>query len=100
MILVRDVFRLKFGAAKEARALLKEMMRISTKAGFAPHRQLMDLTGPYYTLVLESMHASLAAWESTLNDAQAAKEWGAWYEKFKPLVESGYREVFTVLEEK
>jgi hypothetical protein len=34
MILVRDVFRLKFGKAKEARALLKEGMRISKKAGF------------------------------------------------------------------
>ena len=100
MILVRDVFRLKFGKAKEARALLKEGMRISKKAGFTPQRQLMDVTGPYYTLVLESTHASLGAWEASMGDAQHAKEWGEWYEKFKPLVDSGHREIFTVLEDR
>jgi hypothetical protein len=98
MILVRDVFRLKFGKAKEAKALLKEGARIATKAGFGPRRHLMDLTGPYYTLVLESTHESLSAWENGMKDAQAAREWGTWYEKFKPLVESGYREIFTVVE--
>jgi hypothetical protein len=98
MILVRDVFRLKFGKAKEAKALLKEGLRISEKAGLVPHRQLMDVTGPFYTLVLESTHASLAAWESAMNNAQLAQEWGAWYEKFKPLMDSGYREIFTVLD--
>jgi len=100
MILVRDVFRLKFGKAKEARALLKEGLRITAKAGFSPQRQLMDVTGPFYTLVLESTHASLAAWESAMSNTQVVKEWGAWYEGFKPLVDSGHREIFTVLDEK
>jgi len=98
MILVRDVFRLKFGKAKEARALVQEGARIASKVGYGAQRALMDLTGPYYTLVLESTHESLAAWEKGLHDTQAAREWGAWYEKFKPLAESGYREVFTVVE--
>jgi len=100
MILVRDVFRLRFGKAKEARALLKQALRITQAAGFAPQRQLTDLTGPFYTLVLESTHASLAAWESAMNNTQLAKEWGEWYEKFKPLVDSGYREIFTVLDDR
>jgi hypothetical protein len=100
MILVRDVFRLKFGKAKEARALLKEGLRITQKAGFAPQRQLTDITGPFYTLVLESTHGSLAAWESAMNDTQLAKEWGEWYERFKPLVDSGHREIFTVLDDR
>jgi hypothetical protein len=30
----------------------------------------------------------------------AAEEWGAWYERFKPLVDSGHREIFTVLDDK
>jgi hypothetical protein len=98
MILIRDVFRLKFGRAKEARALMKEGAELAARAGLAPQRQLMDLVGPYYTLVLESTHASLAAWEAAHADAQLADEWSAWYERFKPLVESGYREIFTVLE--
>ena len=98
MILVRDVFRLKFGKAKEATALVKEGAVIAKKVGYGPQRQLIDLTGPYYTLVLESTHESLSAWEKGLKDTQGAREWGAWYEKFKPLVDSGYREIFTVLE--
>jgi hypothetical protein len=99
MILVRDVFRLKFGKAKEAKALMKEGVRIARKAGNAPSRQLIDLVGPYYTLVLESTHASLAAWESSMGNDMGAEEMAAWYERFKPLVESGYREIFTVLDD-
>jgi hypothetical protein len=98
MILVRDVFRLKFGRAKEATALVKEGAIIAKRVGYGAQRQLMDLTGTYYTLVLESTHESLSAWETSLKDTQGAREWGAWYERFKPLVESGYREIFTVLE--
>ncbi len=99
MILVRDVFRLKFGKAKEAKALMKEGVRLARKAGVAPNRQLIDLVGPYYTFVLESTHESLGAWESSMGGGSAAEEMSAWYEKFKPLVDSGYREIFTVLED-
>ena len=77
MILVRDVFRLKFGKAKEARALLKEGLRIAAKAGFSSQRQLVDLTGQFYTLVLESTHASLAAWESAMSNTESGQRSGA-----------------------
>jgi hypothetical protein len=98
MILVRNVFQLKFGKAKDAKALMKEGASIAKKVGYGAQSHLMDVTGPFYTLVLESTHESLAAWESAMGAAQGAKEWGAWYEKLKPLVESGHREIFTVLE--
>ena len=98
MILVRDVFQLKFGKAKEARALLKERARIWKKLGRSAPRQLMDLTGPYYTLVLEATYESLSAWEATMHEIHGAREWGAWFERFQPLVESGHREIFTVVE--
>jgi len=97
MILVRDVFRLRFGKGKEARALLPQRARIMAAVGMAPSRQLVDLTGPYYTLVIESTHAGLGAWESALRKAHANPEWAVWFEKFKPLIESGCREIFTVV---
>ena len=97
MILVRDVFRLKFGRAKEAKALLKEGAQIAKRVGWGPQRHLMDLTGPYYTLVLESTHESLSSWEQGMQNAVGQREWSAWYEKFKPLIESGYREIFTIV---
>ena len=98
MILVRDVFRLKFGKAKEAKALMKEGVLLAAQAGGAPDRQLIDLIGPFYTLVLESTHESLGAWESSMGSGMNTEEMAAWYERFKPLVESGYREVFTVID--
>jgi hypothetical protein len=98
MILVRDVFRLRFGAAKEARALLKQRAEIMGRAGLAPTRQLMDLTGRYYTLVIESTHPNLGSWEDAVGKAHADPMWAVWFEKFKPLVDSGSREIFTILD--
>ncbi len=98
MIVVRNVYRLRFGAAKEARALLKSRTEIMTRAGLPPDRHLMDLTGPYYTLVAESTHASLAEFEGGLKRLFADPEWAAWFEKFRPLVASGEREIFTLVD--
>jgi len=98
MIVVRDVFQLRFGAAKEAKALLTERGRIWKQAGYAVPRQLMDLTGRYYTLVLESTFESVADWDAAMRAIHAAAEWGAWFERFRLLVESGHREIYTVIE--
>ena len=56
MIVVRNVFQLKFGKAKEAVALLKEGLAIQKKALAdvdLSTRLLTDVTGPNYRLVLE-----------------------------------------------
>ena len=46
MILVRNVFRLKFGKAKEGVALLKEGIAIQKRAGVEMNQRLMtDLVG-------------------------------------------------------
>ena len=56
MVVVRNVFQLKFGKAKEAVALMKEGLAIQKRAmtdvEFST-RVLTDVTGPFYTLVLE-----------------------------------------------
>ncbi len=98
MILVRDIFQLKFGKAKEAKALWKEGAEIEKKHGYGPSRALVDLTGPYYTFIMESTYENLAAFEKALKDTMAAKDFGEWYQKFVPLIESGKREIFTVVE--
>ena len=98
MILVREVFQLKFGKAKDAKALVKESQELEKKLGFGPSRYMTDLTGPYYTLVMESSFQSLAAFEQTLKDVMAQKEFAAWYQKFVPLVESGRREIYSLLD--
>lgn len=98
MILVRDVFQLRFGKAREAVALAQEMTgRMRETEGVRDVRMLTDLSGPYYTLVLESTYDSLAAFETGLRQGMSAPEWRAWYERFTPLVDSGHRELFTVV---
>jgi hypothetical protein len=98
MILVREVFQLKFGKAKEAKVLVKESLDLEKKLGYGPSRYLTDLTGPYYTLIMETSYQSLAAFEQMLKEVMGNKEFSAWYQKFMPLVESGRREIFTIVE--
>jgi hypothetical protein len=99
MILVRDVFQLKVGKAKEAKALFQEVSALMKKHNMAQSRALTDLTGTYYTFVWETTYPSLAAWEGAMNDPKGAEEFGAWYQKFAPLLETGgRREIFTVVE--
>ncbi len=101
MIVVRNVFQLKFGKAKEAVALLKEGLAIQKKALSGVEfstRVLTDVTGPFYTLVLELTVPSLATFESYAPQLFADKDWQANYQKMAPLVESGHREVFSVVE--
>ena len=101
MIVIRNVFRLKFGKAREAIALFKEGMAIQKKlvAGRdVSSRLLTDVTGPFYTVVLELTVPNLAAFEGEAPRLMGDKDWQANYQKIAPLVESGYREVFNLLE--
>ena len=99
MILVRDVFRVKFGKAKEAVALWKEGLALNKRAGYNPKstRILTDLVGPsYYTLVFESTFESLSEYENAGKTAMSNSDWQAWYAKVSPLLETGHREIFTI----
>jgi hypothetical protein len=101
MIVVRNVFQLKFGKAREAVAVVKEGMAIQKRvmAGLDySSRVLTDVTGPFYTLVLELTVPNLSTFESYAPRLFSDKEWQASYQKLTPLVESGYREVFSVVE--
>ncbi len=97
MILVRDIFNLKFGKAKDAKTLLTDAKELNKKYGFDSTRALTDLTGPSYRLVLESQWDSLAKWESSMKEGLGASEWQQWYQKFIPLVDSASREILTIV---
>ena len=73
MIQVREVFQLQFGRAREAIALAREGAAIEARHGGVQARILTDLTGDYYTLVLESDHESLAAFERFWNPPWPAR---------------------------
>lgn len=98
MIQVREVFQLQFGKSREAIQLVREGVRIEERYMGVPQRIFTDVTGEYYTLVLESEHASLASFEAALEAALQAPEFRDWYPRFAALVKSGRREIFRVVE--
>jgi hypothetical protein len=98
MILVRDIFQLKFGKTREAKELWKEGAKVEARHGYGPSRAMVDLVGPYYTMVTETTFESLTAYENAMKNTLGTDEFRAWYQKFVPLVESGRREIYTVLE--
>lgn len=98
MILVRDIFHLKFGKAKDAKTLLNEARGMFGKFGFPIPKAMTDLTGPFYTLVMETEWKSLGEMENALKKSFADKEWQTWYQKFVPLVDSGSREIYTLMD--
>lgn len=98
MIVVRDVFQLRFGMAREAIALWQEGVGfIRAVPGVSDVRLLTDLAGPYYTLVLETGHQSLAGLDEEMRGTSQDPKWRAWYTRFTPLVDRGHRELFTVV---
>ena len=101
MIVIRNVFQLKFGKAREAVALMKEGLAIQKRVMSGQEyssRVLTDVTGPFYTLVLELTVPNLSTFESQGPRLFGDKEWQANYQKVAPLVESGHREVYSVVE--
>ena len=97
MIIVRNVFQLKFGKAKDAKALMKENQDLMKKYGHTTSRFMTDLTGEFYTFVMETSYENLTAFENSSKEAMGAKEFEEWYSKFVPLVKSGYREIFNLI---
>jgi hypothetical protein len=101
MIVVRNVFRVKFGKSKEAVGLWKEGLALGKKIGFPSksNRVLTDLVGTFYTVVFENTFESLSDFENSAKTVMANPEWQAWYAKVSALTESGYREVFNIAAE-
>lgn len=98
MIVVRDVFQLHFGAAREAIALWQEGLEFQRRDDAPRDTRLMtDLTGNYYTLALESTYDNLASYETGMQKLMSDPTWKAWYARFTPLVQSGRREIYTVV---
>ena len=98
MILVRNTFQLHFGKAKEAKAVVKDGLKALKALGLIENRAYIDFTGPFYTLVLENTWDSLAVFEKAMAEMGTNKEWQEWYAKLVPLVKSGHREIYSVIE--
>jgi hypothetical protein len=98
MIIVRDVFQLKFGKARDVKTLMQESKKLMGEERTKKSRVLFDLVGPSYTMVLEFSYSSLSDFEKELSQEMGKPEWRDWYQKFIPLIEKSYREIFTVMD--
>ncbi|HZJ08197.1 MAG TPA: hypothetical protein VFD39_00745 [Trueperaceae bacterium] len=98
MIVVREVFQLHYGKAREAMALVKEMSQLGPSMTAKPPRLLTDVVGPYYTLIMEAEFENLAAFEKAMSDETGAEGFRDLNARFAPLVMEGRREIYRIVE--
>jgi hypothetical protein len=96
MILVRNVFQLKWGKADEALALMGQFRATSESQGMKGLRLLTDLGGPMFTLVQEMEVESLNEWEQSRGAMFANPEWQAIFARLSELIESGRTEFYNI----
>jgi hypothetical protein len=95
MILVRDVFQVKFGHMDPILAILKEAEEIGIGSDRLT-RVLTDVSGQMFTLVfeakVESIDAHLARMQESFNDPELS----GWMGRIMEHVDSGRREFYTI----
>ncbi len=95
MILVREVFQVKFGHMDPIMAILKEVEESGVGSGMAT-TVLTDASGQMFTLVFqtkaESMDAYMNRMRASFGDPRVAETMG----KMMQHVESGRREFYTI----
>jgi hypothetical protein len=93
MYIVRDIFHLRFGEYKNAKALIDDAYSKGLLPDAKSSRVLSDFTGDSYRLIFEEGYDTLAEYEKSLTESMGKAEWKKWYEKFKQYVASSQREI-------
>ena len=94
MIVVRGVYRAKYGRGDDLVQLFKEGKILWPNMRF---RLLTDLSGPFFTVVTEAEYENLSAWEAEARVFSDSR-FPAWFERMIPLVESGQREFYNLVD--
>jgi hypothetical protein len=94
MILVRMIFQGKFGTGGKLAASMVEMSRQMSEGLQAKGRVLSDLSGEFDTVVFESVHESLGAWETYRAQMFAQEAEGG--DTGEEYIVSGRQEYFTI----
>ena len=94
MILVREVFQAKYGQGDSMVALYKEAQ--GKWLSEMPSRLLVDLSGRFFTVVVEIEVESLAEWEARMAELFSRPDTADWFARMTNFVESGHREFYTI----
>ena len=99
-MLVRQQFQANYGRGDEPGALFQEFNARMRDAGeLSPQiRILTDASSPFVTVVTETEVENFAAWESGFREAMERPWMEEWFSRMMPLVESGSREFYTIVE--
>jgi hypothetical protein len=98
MIMVRTVFRTKWGKANEVVQGMKEMMNPGAMPGEMQNQKVVlmtDLSGEFHTVVMEARFESLAAYEQFRTQMFASDEFQNNQEE-DDLILSGRQEFYTI----
>lgn len=101
MIVVLNVYRIKYEKASQALALWREGIAISSLASNndVEIRLLTDSLGTYFTVMIEVTTDSLETYDEWTREVLGNKEYGDWYQKFVNLTVGRYREIFNVVDQ-
>ena len=92
MFVERNVFHLKFGAARQALSLWKPFLEKAHYLNPAIHARLLtDITGRGYSLVLELGYETFAELEPSKCTLTSLEGWKEFYQQFIPLCEFSER---------
>ncbi len=95
MILVRQVFQVKYGHMDKVLEALKAAAE-SDMSSSGASRVLTDISGNNFTLVVETKAESLGAFWEGLQASFEDPEMAARAEPFMQYIESGHREFYTI----
>jgi hypothetical protein len=98
VIIVRDVFQIEPEKMKQAKDEIKKHRQLTTPLGYRMTRVMTDLSGDFYTLVLESEFSGLAEYEKALKNILGDKGWQESYARLRKTIRSGRREIYTVVD--
>ncbi|MBL7682550.1 MAG: hypothetical protein JNK00_04235 [Flavipsychrobacter sp.] len=93
MYIVREIFQLKFGQYRQAKALIDEGQQKGMFPDGKSKRILTDFTGASYRLILEEGYDTLADFEANLKREMTGPDWKDWYARFQQCIESSQREI-------
>jgi hypothetical protein len=97
MYIVREIFHLQFGHYREVKTLIEEALTKHLLLQPAGSRVLTDFTGKSYRFILELPFATLADYEAALKQELGGGGWQDWYQRFKPHIARGEREILKLV---
>ena len=98
MYIVREIFRLKFGHYRDAKALVDEAFNKKMFPNHGETRILSDFTGPSYRLIFEREYSALDDFEKALAIEMSGGNWNEWFHRFKQHVDSSEREILKIVQ--